>query len=115
MEIIGLGLLVGFVVWLVLRVNKKKHKSNEKKSKRKNESLKAIIEKEFKKHYVIEKNGKTMICEQDTKGFIKELVYISINPNQGKSVKKSGSYMIVSYPKKPTLQEIKKDFGEFLN
>lgn len=111
MEIIGLVIVIGFVVWLVLKAKKDKRKEKPKKA----ESLRAMIEKEFKKHYVVEKNGKTMICEQDTKGFIKELVYISIKPNQGKSVKKSGSYMIVSYPKKPTLQEIKKDFGEFLN
>lgn len=114
MEIIGLVVVIGFVAWFVLKA-KKNVKNTRKRTDRKNESLREMIEKEFKKHYVIEKNGKTMICEQDTKGFIKELVYISINPNQGKSVKQSGSYMIVSYPKKPTLQEMKKDFGEFLN
>lgn len=86
-----------------------------KDSKKKNQTLKELVKNTFPKYKIIEKNQTIMICEINHRNEPDELVFIRINPNQKKNIKKSGRILIADYPKKPNAKEMKTDFGRHLN
>ncbi|MPW45797.1 hypothetical protein [Acinetobacter guerrae] len=45
----------------------------------------------------------------------KDLVFITLNPNRGKSVSKKGLFVVARYPHVPTREEMQKDFARVLN
>ena len=85
------------------------------KSKDKNLSLKDLVKKTFPKYKIIEKNQTIMICEINHRNEPDELVFIKINANEKKTIKKSGRMLIANYPNEPTSKEMKIDFGKYLN
>lgn len=102
-------ILVGMVlvVFIILIVKKTK--------KEKNISLEELVRKTFPKYKIMEKHGTIMICEITHRNEPDELVFIRINPNKGKNIKKSGRMLIVDYPKNPSVKEMKTDLGRHLN
>lgn len=106
MEILAsLILLIGLI--LVIRKNQNK--------KQKNINLKELVKKTFPKYKIIEKNQAIMICEINHRNEPDELVFIRIKPNQRKTIKKSGRMLIVEYPNRPKINELKNDLGKHLN
>lgn len=86
-----------------------------KASKKKNQTFKELVKKTFPKYRIIEKNQAIMICEINHRNEPDELVFIRINPNQKKNIKKSGRMLIANYAKSPNAKEMKTDFGRHLN
>ncbi len=104
MEII---LFIIVVVILALVVRQVKQKTPTAKY-----SFKQIVQKTFPKYKIIEKNQQIMICEINHRNEPDELVFIRIgNP---KNIRKSGRMVIADYPKAPSPQEMKSDFGRYL-
>ena len=80
----------------------------------KNKSLKQIVQNTFPQFSVIERNGTIMICEINHRNEPEELVFIRIDPNQQKNIRFSGRMLIATYPKQPSIREMKKDFVQHL-
>jgi len=105
MEILAsLILLIGLI--LIIRKNQNKEQ--------KNISLKELVKKTFPKYKIIEKNQTIMICEINHRNENDELVFIRIKPNQRKTIKKSGRMLIIDYPNKPGINELKTDLSKHL-
>lgn len=80
----------------------------------KKQSFKQIIQNTFPQFSVIERNGTMMICEIDHRNELDELVFIRIDSNQQKNIRFSGRILIATYPKQPSVREMKKDFVQHL-
>ena len=78
-------------------------------------SLKDIVQKEFDKYKVIEKNQTIMICEINHRNELDELVFIRIDPNQKKNIRNFGRRVTFTYSKQPSLKEMRKDFAPYLS
>ena len=76
-----------------------------------NTSFKDIVQKEFMKYKVIERNQTIMICEMNHRN---ELVLIRIDPNQKKNIRNFGRRVTFTYPKQPSIGEMRKDFAPYL-
>ena len=100
-------ILMLVIIVLVLIFILKKLKESPK------ENFKNIVKKAFPKYVIREKNGQIMICEYNHRNEPEEVVFIKIGNN--KNIKKSGRMIIAEYPYKPTIKEMKKDFGRYLN
>ncbi|WP_163124225.1 hypothetical protein [Acinetobacter portensis] len=83
-------------------------------SSSKNKSFKQIVQSAFPKFSVIERNRTIMICEINHRNEPDELVFIRIDPNQKKNIRFSGRMLIATYPKQPSVSEMKKDFTHHL-
>lgn len=81
----------------------------------KNKSFKQIVQDTFPQFSVIERNTSIIICEINHRNEPNELVFIRIDENQQKNMRFSGQMLIATYPKQPTVREIKKDFMTHLN
>ena len=79
-----------------------------------NKSFKQIIQDAFPKFSVIERSSAVIICEVNYRNEFEELVFIRIDPNQQKNIRFSGRTLIATYPKQPSLREMKKDFAQHL-
>ncbi|MNV94480.1 hypothetical protein D3C71_1892820 [compost metagenome] len=77
-------------------------------------SFKEIVQKEFSQYHVIERNQTIMICEVSDGHQPDELVLIRIDPNQKKNMRNFGRRMTFTYPKQPSLWEMRKDFAPYL-
>ena len=78
-------------------------------------SFKDIVQKEFSQYQVIENSQSIMICEVSDNGRQPdELVLIRIDPNQKKNMRNFGRRMTFTYPKQPSLREMRKDFAPYL-
>lgn len=77
-------------------------------------SFKEIVQKEFSQYHVIERNQTIMICEVSDGHQSDELVLIRIDPNQKKNMRNFGRRMTFTYPKQPSLREMRKDFAPYL-
>lgn len=80
--------------------------------KQRSKSFKEIVKDTFPKYVIREKYNQIMICEYNHRNEPDELVFIRIG--NSKSIKKSGRMIIADYPRQPTAQEMKKDFGRYL-
>lgn len=79
-----------------------------------NTSFKDIVQKEFVKYKVIERNQTIMICEINHRNEPDELVLIRIDPNQKKNRRSFGRRVTFTYPKQPSIGEMRKDFAPYL-
>ncbi|WP_425917904.1 hypothetical protein [Acinetobacter sp. TSRC1-2] len=79
-----------------------------------NFSFKDIVQKEFMKYKVIERNQTIMICEINHRNEPDELVLIRIDPNQKKNMRSFGRRVIFTYSKQPSIGEMRKDFAPYL-
>ena len=79
-----------------------------------NTSFKDIVQKEFRKYKVIERNQTIMICEINHRNEPDELVLIRIDPNQKKNMRSFGRRVTFTYPKQPSIGEMRKDFASYL-
>ena len=79
-----------------------------------NSSFKDIVQKEFMKYKVIERNQTIMICEMNPRNQLEELVLIRIDPNQKKNIRNFGRRVTFTYPKQPSMSEMRKDFAPYL-
>ena len=83
-------------------------------SRSSNVSFKDIVQKEFAKYTVIERNQTIMICEINPRNQLEELVLIRIDPNQKKNIRNFGRRVTFTYPKQPSMSEMRKDFAPYL-
>ena len=79
-----------------------------------NMSFKDIVQKEFMTYKVIERNQTIMICEMNHHNEPDELVLIRIDPNQKKNIRNFGRRVTFTYPKQPSMSEMRKDFAPYL-
>ncbi len=79
-----------------------------------NTSFKDIVQKEFLKYKVIERNQTIMICEMNHCNEPDELVLIRIDPDQKKNIRSFGRRVTFTYPKQPSIAEMRKDFAPYL-
>ena len=79
-----------------------------------NISFKDIVQKEFMKYKVIERTQTIMICEMNHRNEPDELVLIRIDSNQKKNIRKFGRRVTFTYPKQPSIGEMRKDFAPYL-
>ena len=79
-----------------------------------NTSFKDIVQKEFVKYKVIERNQTIMICEINHRNEPDELVLIRIDPNQKKNRRSFGRRVTFTYSKQPSIGEMRKDFAPYL-
>lgn len=79
-----------------------------------NTSFKDIVQKEFMKYKVIERNKTIMICEMNHRNEPDELILIRIDPNQKKNTRSFGRRVTFTYPKQPSIGEMHKDFAPYL-
>ena len=86
----------------------------ESSSRSGNTSFKDIVQKEFVKYKVIERNQTIMICEINHRNEPDELVLIRIDPNQKKNRRSFGRRVTFTYPKEPSIGEMRKDFAPYL-
>lgn len=77
-------------------------------------SLKEIVEKEFAKYKVIERNGVILIGDHNTHDQFEERIMIRIDPNQKKNVRSFGRRVTFTYSKQPSVREMRKDFAPYL-
>lgn len=86
----------------------------ESSSRSGNTSFKDIVQKEFMKYKVIKRNQTIMICEMNHRNEPDELVLIRIDPNQKKNMRSFGRRVTFTYPKQPSIGEMRKDFAPYL-
>ena len=91
----------------------------ESSSRSGNTSFKDIVQKEFMKYKVIERNQTIMICEINHREINHrnepdELVLIRIDPNQKKNIRNFGRRVTFTYPKQPSIGEMRNDFASYL-
>lgn len=55
-----------------------------------------------------------MICEMNHRNEPDELVFIRIDPNQKKNIRNFGRRVTFTYPKQPSIGEMRKDFAPYL-
>lgn len=79
------------------------------------QSLKHAVQKAFPKYQVIEKHGTIMILQINHRNEPEELVFIRIDPNQKKNIRNFGRRVTITYSKKPSIHEIKKDVIPYLD
>ena len=79
-----------------------------------NTSFKDIVQKEFMKYKVIERNQTIMICEINHRNEPDELVLIRIDPKQKKNIRNFGRRVTFTFPKQPSIGEMRKDFTPYL-
>lgn len=104
MEVITLLiLLIGLIITVKIYV---KRDTN-------NLTLQDLVKETFPKYIVKEKHKTIMICEINHRNEPQELIFIRIGNK--KNIKKSGNMIIADYPSQPSAQEMKKDFGKYLN
>ncbi|OTG61585.1 hypothetical protein B9T29_10485 [Acinetobacter sp. ANC 3903] len=80
-----------------------------------NRSFKDIVQKEFGKYKVIEKNQTIMICEINHRNELDELVFIRIDPNQKKNIRSFGRRVTFTYSKQPSVREMRQNFAQYLS
>ncbi|RZG66207.1 hypothetical protein EXU29_18565 [Acinetobacter wuhouensis] len=107
--------LISFLIFFGLILFKYKSKPQNKIKRVEKTDLKTLVKKTFPKYKIIEKHGTVMICEISHRNEPEELVFIRINKNMSKNIRKSGRMLIVDYPQQPTAKEMKMDFGQHLN
>lgn len=78
-------------------------------------SLKQILQNAYPQYQVIEKQQDLIICEVDHRNLLQELVMIRIDPQQKKNMRTFGRRVTFTYPKLPTLREMRKDFAVYLS
>lgn len=78
-----------------------------------NKSLKEIVKSTFPKYTIIEKFNTVMICEINHRNEPDELIFI--RTGEPKRIKKEGRRITVTYPQKPTINQLKKDLGKYLS
>jgi len=78
-------------------------------------SFKDIVQKEFNKYKVIEKNQTIMICEINHRNELDELVLIRIDPSQKKNFRNFGRRITFTYSKQPSVREMRQDFAPYLS
>ena len=77
-------------------------------------NFKQIVQQAFGRYKVIEKNYTIMICEINHRNEPEELVLIRIDPAQKKNLRISGRMLIATYPKAPSVREMRKDFKDYV-
>ena len=77
-------------------------------------SFKDMVQKEFSQYHVIERSQTIMICEVSDDHQPDELVLIRIDPDQKKNMRSFGRRVTFTYPKQPSLREMRKDFAPYL-
>lgn len=87
----------------------------ESSSRSGNTSFKDIVQKEFMKYKVIERNQTIMICEMNHRNEPDELVLIRIDPNQKKNIRNFGRRVTFTYSKQPSVREMRQDFAQYLS
>lgn len=78
-------------------------------------TLKQKLQNEFPKYKIIEKSDTLMICEISHRNEPEELVIIRIDSNQKKNIRTFGRRATITYPKQPSIKEIKKDVVPYLD
>lgn len=78
-------------------------------------SLKDMLKKAFPQYQVIEKNDTIIICEINPRNALEELIVIRVDPNQKKNFRSFGRRITITYPKQPSIKEIKKDTLQYLS
>ena len=77
-------------------------------------NFKQIVQQAFSRYKVIEKNYTIMFCEINHRNEPEELVFIRIDPAQKKNLRISGRMLIATYPKAPSVREMRKDFKDYV-
>lgn len=77
-------------------------------------SLKDMLKKAFPQYQVLEKNDTIIICEINPRNEPEELIVIRVDPNQKKNFRSFGRRVTITYSKKPSIKEIKKDVVPYL-
>ena len=101
------AIVVVFCIFLVI-YTQRAHVSPSKMS------FKEIVQKEFSQYQVVERSQSIMICEVSEGHQPDELILIRIDPNQKKNMRNFGRRMTFTYPKQPSLREMRKDFAPYL-
>jgi hypothetical protein len=72
------------------------------------------LKEAFPQYKIIEKFGSYMICEISHRNEPEELVIIRFDENQKKNIRTFGRRATLTYPKQPSIREIKKDAAPYL-
>ncbi|NHB57272.1 hypothetical protein G9F32_04390 [Acinetobacter sp. 194] len=72
------------------------------------------LKSSFPQYTIIEKFGSYMICEINHRNEPEELVIIRFDENQKKNIRTFGRRVTLTYPKQPSMGEIKKDAAPYL-
>lgn len=103
-------LIISLLILSFILIRSRNQKKGNQRNNNPHLELKDLVKNTFPKYKVIEKHKTIMICEINHRNEPDELVFIRINPNQRKNIKKSGRMLICDYPKKPTSKEMLSDF-----
>lgn len=77
-------------------------------------TLKQKLQKEFPTHQIIEKSDTLIICAINAHNEPEELVVIRVDSTQKKNIRTFGRRATLTYPKQPSIKEIKKDAVPYL-
>lgn len=78
-------------------------------------TFKDTIKKAFPKYTVLDRHDTIIICGVNPRQEQEELVIIRIDPNQKKNIRNFGRRATITYPKQPSIREIKKDTRPYLD
>ncbi|MEJ2898786.1 hypothetical protein [Acinetobacter sp. NS-4] len=78
-------------------------------------SFKDIVQKEFGKYKVVERNDVILIGEYNTHDQFEERIMIRIDPNQKKNIRNFGRRVTFTYSKQPSVREMRQDFAQYLS
>lgn len=77
-------------------------------------SLLESIKKEFPKYMITEKSDNIVINQLNPRNELEELIVIRTDPEQKKNIRQFGQRITLTYPKQPSIKEIKKDVAPYL-
>lgn len=99
---------VVIIICIVMVIYTQRGESSSKRS------FKDIVQKEFIQYKVIERNQTILICEMNPRNEPEELVLIRIDPHQKKNMRSFGRRVTFTYPKQPSIADMRKDFAPYL-
>ncbi|WOE32075.1 MULTISPECIES: hypothetical protein [unclassified Acinetobacter] len=97
-------MVVIFCIFLIIYTQRSQQNSAEPKQ------FKQRVLKAFPEFSVVEKYNNIIISKLNQQHQLQELVTIRIDANQQKNIRLYGGMMIATYPKPPSIREMKKDF-----
>ena len=107
--------VIWFVLYKITQGYFNKNKTIHSFSNSNTTNFKQKVQNAFPSYTVLIRSQSVMICELDARGQPDELVVIRIVPNSSKSLSFKSRILIATYPKEPSVQEMKRDFQNLRN
>lgn len=105
-KLIVIGIVLIFCILMVIYTQRDTASPKDK-------NLKEIVQDAYPEYKVIEKSTSIAICKPNARGVLDDLMIIRIDPEQKKNLRHSGTTLIATYSKRPSIREISKDFDAF--